>query len=241
MLELPLHLRPGHRLMRQGLYATLLTVLLVAVGLSSTALAQEQPTAIRINDAQRKILHSGDVITRLSQSESVNRGEVIGIIQAPMDEVWPIIQDCGSYATWREAITDTGVLERQGWSNLICKGTAKVPFPARDRHGNFRVLNNGRNVAGIDSLVSTYKYIEDSGNLNDMHGYWLLQPYGPEGEHTLLKFVLNVDIGGWLPDFLVRWATRRVLPDTVMGLRRHHAQLKGRSVQGPTFWVNRDY
>lgn len=242
MQRLPLMSASSYRSTRIPAALIALCVLAVMVlGSATFVFAQEQPTAIRLSDAQKKTLHKGEVITRMSQSESVNRGEVIGIIQAPVEELWPIIQDCGSYANWRDAITDTGVLERQGWSNLVCKGTAKVPFPARDRNGNFRVINNQRTVAGVASHVSTYKYIEDSGNLNDMHGYWLLQPYGPNGEHTLLKFVLNVDIGGWLPDFLVRWATRRVLPDTVMGLREHHGNLKGRRLSSPNFWVDSAY
>ncbi|MFU8802686.1 MAG: SRPBCC family protein [Bradymonadaceae bacterium] len=214
---------------------------LALVLVSTQAFAQERPTPIRLNDAQKKTLHSGEVIVRISQSEDVNRGEVIGIIQAPVDEVWPIIQDCGSYGDWREALTDTGILERQGWSNLVCKGTAKVPFPARDRDGHFRVLNGKRTIGGVASHVSTYKYIEDSGNLNDMHGYWLLQPYGPDDNHTLMKFVLNVDIGGWLPDFLVRWANRRILPDTIITLRKHHGEIKGRKMNKAPYWVSREY
>jgi hypothetical protein len=217
-------------------------MLLLTLGclfVASTAAAQtvEQATPIKLSDAQRRVLATGEAIVTLEQAAAVNRGVVVGVIKAPVEDVWPIVSDCGKYAEWRDSIKDTGVIRRESASVLVCKGTAVVPFPARNRYGHFRVYNRKQTVGGIESYVSTYSYLPDSGNMNDMFGYWLVQPWGEAGEHSIVKFVLNVDIGGWLPDFLVRWATGRTLPDTLYGIRMRHAQHKKiKGLSAPMYW-----
>jgi hypothetical protein len=192
--------------------------LVLLLSLVSSLAVADDPPPLRLNGSQKAILHGGDVHVELHEGD-VNRGVVVGIIQAPLDEVRPLVERCWEYGDWRESLTDTSLVRRESSEVVICGGTAVVPFPARNRSGHFRVHNRTTTVGGVESFVSSFQYIEGSGNLEDMFGYWILQPYGPNGEHTLLKHELNVDIGGFLPGALVRWATRRTLPDTVMGIR----------------------
>ncbi|MBA2661312.1 MAG: hypothetical protein H0U74_03405 [Bradymonadaceae bacterium] len=215
------------------------TLALFFVALSwSAALAhaQEPVRAIKLSEAQKRVITSGGVSVDMKQLDTVNRGEVVGLVKAPISEVWPVITDCGKYEEWRDSIVDTGVVRKESDTVLVCKGTARVPFPASNRHGHFRVTNLPSTVAGIAGFTSAFKYIEGSGNLSDMFGYWLLQPYEGNEEYTVIKYVLNVDIGGWLPDFLVRWASRRVLPDTIHGVRMVVGKNRGEKLKKPTFW-----
>lgn len=196
----------------------------------------EEPVAPRPSAANKAKFHTGDVVVELTRSDSVNRGVVTGLIQAPLAEVRPLVERCWEYDDWRVSLKDTTLLRRVDSETVICGGTAIVPFPARDRNGHFRVRNYMTTFNGIESFVSTFQYVDGSGNLNDMFGYWVLQPYGKNGEHTILKHVLNVDIGGWLPGFLVRWATGRILPDTIFGIRQVLSKAAGQKLSEPQYW-----
>lgn len=218
--------------------ATAIAMGLAVLLIGSTVAAQSTPRPADLSNSQRSKIHSGEVIVELEQGETINRGTVIGIVQEHVNDVIPLVARCWEYGDWRENVKDTSLEDRIGDDVVVCGGTAKVPFPARNRHGHFRVHNRVTRIGGTQSFVSTFKYVEDSGNLEDMFGYWILQPYGPDGEHTLLKHVLNVDIGGWLPDALVRWATRRTLPDTVIGIREQFDNPGG---SDDLFWKPYDY
>ncbi|RAL24888.1 hypothetical protein DL240_01380 [Lujinxingia litoralis] len=230
---------------RHALASRLFALLSSALILLSASLAfagsSEPVRPINLSDSQRARIERGDVLTSLKQGDRVNRGVATGIIQAPMEDVIPLVAECWKYGDWRDNIKDTALISRSSAERVVCSGTAKVPFPARDRDGHFNVHNHTRTLGGVESFVSTFSYIEGSGNMGDMFGYWILQPYGPNNEHTLMRHVLNVDIGGWLPDFLVRWATRRTLPDMVLGARQYLGQLKNQNLSAPNFWKEHSY
>lgn len=192
---------------------------------------------LSLTGAQKRVLASGGVHIEIKKSGGANIGTVIGLVKAPVSEIAPIVADCGKYSDWRDSLLNTSVVKKESASVLVCKGTAKVPFPASNRNGHFRVENKNETVADVASFTSVYGYIEGTGNLEDMFGYWLLQPFDGNPEYTVIKHILSVDIGGWLPDFLVRWATSRVLPDTIYGVRMRHAQLhKIKGLKKPTYW-----
>ncbi len=225
------------------LFSALFAVLLCFSFATADANAQaKQKTTIKVepltlNAAQKRVLASGGVHVDVKKTGEVNSGTVIGLVKAPVSEIAPIVAACGKYSDWRDSILNTGVIKTESATVVVCKGTAKVPFPASNRDGHFRVENKDAKIGGVDSFTSVYGYIENTGNLNDMYGYWLLQPFDGNPEYTVVKHILNVDIGGWLPDFLVRWATRNVLPDTIYGVRMRHAQLhKIKGLKSPTYW-----
>ena len=221
------------------LFAVLLCFSFSAVDAQAQAKAKTsiKVEPLKLSAAQKRVLASGGVHVNVKKSGDVNSGLVIGLVKGTVSEIAPIIAQCGKYSDWRDSILNTGVIKTESATVVVCKGTAKVPFPASNRDGHFRVENKDANVGGTDSFTSVYGYIENTGNLNDMYGYWLLQPFEGNPEFTVVKHILNVDIGGWLPDFLVRWATSRVLPDTIYGLRMRHAQLhKVKGLKKPTYW-----
>ncbi len=225
------------------LFTGLLAALLCFSFAASEAQAQSKvKTTIKVEPlsltpAQKRVLASGGVHVDVKKSGNANIGTVIGLVKAPVSEIAPLVADCGKYSDWRESLLNTSVVTRESSSVLVCKGTAKVPFPASNRNGHFRVENKNEKVGGVDSFTSVYGYIEGTGNLEDMFGYWLLQPFDGNPEYTVIKHILSVDIGGWIPDFLIRWATSRVLPDTIYGVRMYHAQIHGiKGLKKPTYW-----
>lgn len=208
--------------------------------MATTSAAQEEPTLANLSDAQLKKIHAGEILVDVKQGDDINRGVIIGIIQDPINDVVPYVARCWEYAPWRDNIRDTRLERRIDDNTIICSGVAETPFPASDRDGHFKVHNHTTTVEGERAFVSTFEYVKGSGNLEDMHGYWVLTPYGKNNEHTLLKHVLHVDLGSWIPSFLIRWATRRTLPATVWGIRKE-LKKPGDGRSDPLYWERYDY
>lgn len=224
-----------YRRLKKGSLAILCLALFVAF--ATQAVAQEKPAHAQLSDSDTQEIEKGEILVEVDRSDDVNRGVIVGIIQAPINEVVPYVARCWEYAPWRDNIRDTKLEERIDDETIICSGTAETPTPARDRDGHFRVHNHVTELDGQRAFISTFNYIEDTGNLGDMFGYWVLTPYGPDDEHTLLKHVLNVDLGGWIPGFLIRWATRSTLPATVWGIRKQIDDSPDNSL----YWKDYDY
>lgn len=208
-----------------------------ALMLAGSPAFAEDPSLPDLTDSEMEEIHDGELHVEVDQTDSVNRGIVIGIVQEDIQEVTSPIARCWEYQEWRDSVPESGLIEQHDANNIVCSGTASTPFPARDRHGHFDVHNRTEDVEGTRSFVSSFDYIDDSGNLEDMFGYWLMYPYGPDDEHTLVKHVLNVDLGTWLPDVLINWATGRVLPNTILGLRNRVSD----DVSEPLYWNDYDY
>lgn len=209
----------------------------MVLAFSTAATAQETPSLPNLSDAQWEKIHSGEVYVDVNKSDSINRGVVVGIVQEEISEVTPLIARCWEYGNWRDNLTDTGFEGQTDRNNIVCSGTAKVPFPLRNRDGHFDVHNRTEDIEGTRSFVSSFDYIEGSGNMEDMFGYWVAFPYGADDEHTLIKHVLNVDIGGWVPGPVMRWATGRTLPNTILGIRTELDD----DLSEPPYWRNHDY
>lgn len=233
------HLRVFSDRFRFGLLAVVVAAI-TFIGASS-AQAQEDPALPDLSSSEYDKLHQGEILVEVDQGDDINRGEVIGIVQDPIDKLVPLVAECWEYAAWRDNISNTRLEDRvedqQGV--IVCSGTAKTPFPASDRDGHFRVHNKRTTIDGEQTFVSTFEYLEDSGNLDDMYGYWVMIPYGDDDEHTLLKHILNVDLGSWIPSFLIRWATRSTLPATIWGIRKELDENGQRDE--PLYWENYDY
>ncbi len=224
---------------RSGLFATVfLSIFFIAIPLT---MAQEEPALPDLSSSDIEKLHDGEILVEVDQGDDINRGVVIGLIQDPLNDVVTPVAECWEYASWRDNISNTRLEDplNDEAGVILCSGTAETPFPASDRDGDFRVHNRTTTVDGQRSFVSTFDYIEDSGNLADMHGYWIAYPYGENDEHTILKHVLNVDIGSWIPSFLIRWATRNTLPATIWGIRKKLDENGTRS--DPLYWESYDY
>jgi hypothetical protein len=59
--------------------------------------------------------------------------------------------------------------------------------------------------------------------MDDVNGYWLLTSHS--SGCTLVRYVINADLGIWLPDAIINWATRSMLPGIISGLRDRHGDV----------------
>jgi hypothetical protein len=183
----------------------------------AAAYAQPTPSIPSLSQAQVERLNRGEVLVEVVEGE-VPIGDAIGVIDAPPEAVMALVSD---FARHSEFFDDTAVSEVVGQDGEyeLQHGVTDTPWPMDDREWTLRAWHGTMEVDGLQVLVSTWEYVPDSGNIVDTEGYYLMIPWGDDGSKTLFRYHISVDLGTWLPDFLLEWSTENMLPNQVEALR----------------------
>ena len=214
--------------------STLVAVVTAALLLGSTvAYAIEvEPAAIRqLSAAQIEALKKGDTI-RSMDTNMPFRGEVNGLIQAPIEELVAILKDYPKQTKWAPSMAEMRLLRREG-EHEILGGRTDLPWPVPDRTWNMRAWTGYKTVSGRRSWVNLFQYIPGSGNMNESAGYWVLSQLPDDPSWVYCRYVLYGDPGIPLPDFVIRWASRTTLPAIISSLRKRHAEVYGAKTAAP--------
>ena len=190
------------------------------------------------------IYHSVD------ESESgAKRGEAIGMVAAPPDKVWQVVADFNHYQEFmpkmvRSRLVRFKELERivhespagadavealfdrsppdlaqirvpGGKYNGYYYAQAEVPWPLRNRWYIARVLWDESQAARHIYACSWSLFV---GNLRKNRGEWKVEPFGDN--RTQLTYRVEIDVGGFVPKFVVEEFTNQTLPQIIAAVRR---------------------
>ncbi len=191
----------------------------------ASQVAAEDPTPIQLTSQQLADLERGEILVSVEQRGHLNRAEMYAVVDAPIGDVWEILENQDIVPEWNPEVKWINVVKELGDNKTHIKGVNNMPWPMRDRYWDMISGMGTIDLAGVHYRLSTWEYIKGSGNIEDSNGYWLGEPYKGQPNRTLLKYVLHADIGLWLPGFLVNWATKTVLPNSILGMRKIHKRL----------------
>lgn len=190
---------------------------IVLVCAASTAWAQSRPEIPALSNSQVQALDAGEILVDITD-DAVPTGDAIGVVEASPEAVLDFLRDFDRHAQFMEDITTSRVLWTDG-DNLLCRGVTDTPWPMDDRTWTIRQWLGEMVVEGVPVLVNTWEYVPDSGNIVDTQGYWLIADWGTSGDRALVRYHISVDLGTWLPDFLLHWGTANMLPGRIEALR----------------------
>ncbi|MCB9506542.1 MAG: hypothetical protein H6697_02615 [Myxococcales bacterium] len=191
-----------------------LLVLLVA----APALGQERPGPARISATAMANVAAGTPYVAVTQEGNDNRAELVAVIDAPPAEVWAVIMAYEVYESWFPDQREASVVSSSGRSRVL-SGTTAVPI-LRDR--TYQLNEQSRtstNDAGQTVYIDTWDYIAGSGNLESSTGFWYVYPYDDAATRTVVRMVVQADLGIWLPSAILNWGTRRMLPGIAEGIQ----------------------
>jgi ribosome-associated toxin RatA of RatAB toxin-antitoxin module len=97
-------------------------------------------------------------------------------------------------------------------------GHLKVPFPLADRWYIVKVVWDETQAAQHIFTCSWYFMI---GNLREYSGEWKVKPFGDNQTHLTYRVV--TDPGGFVPKFIVKDFTTKILPKVIAGVRKRVA------------------
>lgn len=189
-----------------------LSVLLLAVALP--AAAQESPSAPRLTDSRVERLEAGEVVTDVETEGRNNRAEMVCLIDAQPSEVWDVVMDYDRYESWFPDQLEAEV--RVSGNPRRIYGETRVPV-FRNRTYVFEDTQSERTVDGETVYINTWEYVEDSGNMDSSTGFWWVEPY--DDNRTLIRMVVHADLGMALPQAIINWGTRRMLPGIAEGIQ----------------------
>jgi len=144
-----------------------------------------------------------------------SHGTVVGIVDVPVEEALAIVMDCDAADTWFPDMMDTEVVSVDG-ASVRCRGGTNLPWPVSDRRWEIESDARLEVVDGEETWVARFDYVDGSGNVDALRGQYRLSATA-EGQ-TLVRYEAFVDLGFWVPEPLVAWATRRILPGILQGM-----------------------
>ncbi len=195
----------------------------LAIAVALPAFASETPTIRELDSEEVTELMDGDTIRDIERGNPL-RAEVIGLIEAPRDELATILLDYPQIPQWAPATEDVEVVGTEGECTFI-EGVTKIPWPISDR--TWRMCSRGGNetIDGQDAFVYRFDHVEGSGNIDTSFGFWVLYSLPDHPEWTYVRYVVNADPGIAIPQAILRWVTNGALPDLIDGLRDRHGEL----------------
>lgn len=127
-----------------------------------------------------------------------------GRILLPATDVWSALEDRKGRENW-PAIKES-VLEETRGDTTIRRYKLDVPL-YKDRSYKLRNIHDRTRMNLRFSMVPGY------GNVDAIEGVWRLTALSDS--LTAIEYRVDTDPGvRWVPDFIVRWATKRAIPGT---------------------------
>lgn len=152
---------------------------------------------------------AADLTTLSVELGRPSHGVVAGVVERPLAEVVELAADCEGSSSWFPDVRDTRVVSDDGVT-VRCSGRTDLPWPLADRVWQIDTTIEDHG----DVVVVAFTLVE--GNLDALQGGYVLEDLG-DGR-TSITYEAWVDLGFWVPEALVDWATRRVLPEIVRGI-----------------------
>lgn len=133
------------------------------------------------------------------------------LLDAPAERIWEVMVDCGGAPEFVPGLRECRVMEQgDGWEVLQHRVRISSLLP----QVTYRFRATYRRPERID-------FVRISGDLDAMEGSWTLLPV--DEARTVVRYSVYLDPGFLAPQWLVRQALRRDLPELLRALRRRVA------------------
>lgn len=188
-------------------------LVVVAVSVLSTSLLPAPARSAQGDTKSR--LASGEIIvtTKPVAGSSVPWSRAMGVVDAPPDRVWSVIERCGDYEKTMIRTTKAEELSRKG-NKVRCRVTIDMPFPLSDLTAVTDAIHTvipGKKYKRAWSLVE--------GDYNKNEGSWTLLPFDADGQRTLVSYEVHAEPKIPVPDGIQRAAQKKTLPKLIENLR----------------------
>jgi ribosome-associated toxin RatA of RatAB toxin-antitoxin module len=155
-------------------------------------------------------LSQGEVIVTAEQSDPKHQGRVqaLILIEAPVNLVWRVLLDCEGAPAFVSGLQSCKIMQRAEDTDLIAH-QIKLSwlFPRIDYTFRAHYVENER----ID-------FKKESGDVKEFEGSWVLQPL-KNGQETMVVYSVFLKPGFFVPQWFVRRALSRDLPQVLINFR----------------------
>jgi hypothetical protein len=155
-----------------------------------------------------------------------------GTVDASVFELLAILDDAGRHCDWMPNCAGSQLLKKTSdWDRIEYHRTS-APFPVSDRDVVVHSVVTG-NVdkqevwARFDATsLAGHGPVDGAVRMPRLRGYYLLQAL--DAQRSRVTYQIDADPGGMLPDWLARLASRKLPVQTIVGLRKQAAKMRGK-------------
>ena len=183
-----------------------LIVWLVSMSLLAPAYGETDP---------KEQLRKGEILVTSKKRKEFPRPGVkaVGVIKAPMERIWPLIDKCGNYTETMQRVLKSVELSREG-NIVVCEITIDLPFPLDDIKAKTRAVHT---IKPQKLYKRAWKLIDGDYEYNE--GSWTLVPFGGSMTETLVVYETQVEPKSMIPNSIRSLAQKQTIPALFEHLR----------------------
>ncbi len=170
--------------------------------------------AVLADDGLKARLEKGEVeiTTRAVTGSTLPEVTAHGLIDAPPEQVWAILQDCGNYQKTMLRVARSKELSRLG-QKVVCEVEIALPFPLSNLVG----VTEATHVVGPPKWTRSWHLLRGDYEVNE--GAWTLSRYEDDPKRTLAIYRVHAIPKSAVPDAILRKGQRTAIPDMYKHLR----------------------
>lgn len=169
-------------------------------------------SAADVSDKEMAKLNKGEILIEANKLEGGGvTADAKGVIFAPIDKVWAIIEKCDDYEKTMPRIEEGKELSRKG-NVVTCEVEADLPFPLPNLTSQTRATHT------VKGETRKREWTLIKGDYRKNAGYWKLTSIDG-GKSTLAEYHLELELDLPVPDGLLAGAQSRTLPKVFKNLR----------------------
>lgn len=181
---------------------------LLVVGLSAPAVAQ---------DAR---LDKGEIIVSTTPVSGSDIPKVVvkGVIEAPPEKVWRIVENCQNYHRTMPRVEKSEKVKVEG-NEVTCRVEIDLPFPL----SNLTATTLGIHTEKPDRYLRKWSLIEGDYKFNT--GSWDLTWFKGDPNRTMVVYTVHAEPKNVVPDWMRERAQKSSMPGVIERLREEVAKL----------------
>lgn len=204
--------------------------------LTSTAAAEEKKGGWTVVEKERGIV----VTTREEPGRELPTFRGRGNIKAPLLHALAVVLDAEEATKWAVAVNEVKMLKKLDEMTYLIYTRSHAAWPVHDRDmvvkRKLEVIKPGQEYRvsvicqpkgeAAGRRVVRVRQCESHFNLRKV-----------DENTTYADYMVNLDPGGSLPTWLVKWASKRIPFDTLVNLEKHVAETKGKYTSEIRTWA----
>jgi hypothetical protein len=163
-----------------------------------------------------------DVYTRPVAGSYIKEFKGEGVVGVDVEDIVGLLRDAGRFKDWFPNTSESRLVKREGDTSYQYSVMA-TPWPISDRDNVFRSVttrdeSTGRVEITVNAAPTEVPIQDGRHRVTRAKGSWQLTPQGPE--RTLVTFIMHLEPGGGLPDWMVNARIVATPFEALMNLRK---------------------
>ena len=169
------------------------------------------PLPVDLTDDERTKLEAGNYIERHTKTDKGGSGIAVQYVNATPEAIWATILSYHRYKTWVKNVVGCTLYRRDANTLYVDMETSVFGFKSRVFTKNTVLKDQGYMSWTLD--------YDRKSDVNDLVGYWRVQPVDGMPGFTRLEHSNSISIRG-IPGFLVNYMTRDALSEGTAWVKR---------------------